>query len=304
MVAKGKHYTWERTWSSKEILSLIQNDKIVQAWMSRLFWMMKNSLKTNQVHFDCLNRQSKWVTLVLALSQICTGTCTHRQQKKGFHCLHHFQHALNGRVVLTWRNGFRARETDTITPPSIIGLREESKSPIRELEKCGADRWINSLKAEREGGKGDDREDRSETDCWSPLHLSDGMRIVKSQSHRASGGLRGGREGGFGAEGWQKWEMDFIKTAAWLSGFRPLLCFWPSVFRAGKVVCVLVCVRTGSVCYNDRWAIHCPPPEWPMPFHSRPGFISANVLLEEHHCPLSADWAGLGWTQLYRASPD
>lgn len=171
MVAKGKHYTWEGTWSSEEILSLIQNDKIVQAWMSRLFWILKNSLKINQVHFDCLNRQ-KWVTLVLAFSQICThtGTCTHTdKRKKGFHCLPHSQHVLNGRVVLTWRNSFRARELDTITPPSITALREERKSPIRELERCGADGWIDSLQAEREGGEEDDREDRKETDRWSPL---------------------------------------------------------------------------------------------------------------------------------------
>lgn len=90
---------------------------------------------------------------------------------------------------------------DTITPPSIIALREERESPIRELERCGADRWIDSLEAEGEGGRGDDREDRRETDCWSPLQLSDGMRIIKSQSHRANGGLRGRREGVFGAEG-------------------------------------------------------------------------------------------------------
>ena len=63
--------------------------------------------------------------------------------------------------MLTWRNGFRARELDTITPPSIIALREgrERKSPIRELERCGTDRWIDSLKAEGKGGRGDDRED-------------------------------------------------------------------------------------------------------------------------------------------------
>ena len=94
----------------------------------------------------------------LAPHQICihTGTCTHRQTerererrtKKGFHCLPHSQRVLNGRVVLTWRNSFRAREMDTITPPSIIALGGERESPIGELERCGADRWIDSLKAE------------------------------------------------------------------------------------------------------------------------------------------------------------
>ena len=37
---------------------------------------------------------------------------------------------------------------DTITPPSIIALGGERESPIGELERCGADRWIDSLKAE------------------------------------------------------------------------------------------------------------------------------------------------------------
>lgn len=73
----------------------------------------------------------------------------------------------------------------------------------------------------------------------------------------------------------------------------------------GKCVCVYscVCALAQSLMTGERFiAPPPPPPEWPMPFHSRPWFISANVLLEEHHCPLSADWAGLTWTQLYRAS--
>lgn len=64
--------------------------------------------------------------------------------------------------MLTWRNDLRARELDTITPPSITAPREgrERKSPIREVEGCGADRWMDSLQAEGEAGRGDDRVDK------------------------------------------------------------------------------------------------------------------------------------------------
>lgn len=71
--------------------------------------------------------------------------------------------------MLTWRNSFRAREVGTITPPSITALRGERESPIRELEGCGAERWIDSLEAEGEVGNVDDREDRGERGGWSPL---------------------------------------------------------------------------------------------------------------------------------------
>lgn len=172
MAAKGKHYTWEGTWSSEEILSLIQNDK-VQVWMSRLFWILKNSLKTDEAHFDCLNRQSKWVRLGLAPPQIHTHTGT-QKKKTALCCRAHFQHVLNGGVVLTWRNSFRAREVGTITPPSITALRGGRQSPIRELERCGADRWIDSPEAERQGGDGDDREDRGgERERETAGHCSD-----------------------------------------------------------------------------------------------------------------------------------
>lgn len=40
---------------------------------------------------------------------------------------------------------------DTITPPSIIAVREEGESPIRELQRRRAHRWIDSLEAEEKG---------------------------------------------------------------------------------------------------------------------------------------------------------
>lgn len=54
---------------------------------------------------------------------------------------------------------------DTITPPSIIALREERESLVGELQRCRADRWIDSLKAGEEGGKarGDDRKEVRQT---------------------------------------------------------------------------------------------------------------------------------------------
>lgn len=90
MATKGKHFPLEGTWSSKEILSPIQNDKIFQEIMSTLF------SKTNQVHFNSLKRQRTWATLVLLLSQIYThtGTCIHTQRQKT--ALPHKQHVLDG----------------------------------------------------------------------------------------------------------------------------------------------------------------------------------------------------------------
>lgn len=107
--------------------------------------------------------------------------------------------------------GFRAKEMDTITPPSIIALREEGESPIRELRTRRAHRWIDSLEAEEKGEEeeeGDDREDGRETDCgWSPLSLRDGMRIIKSRSHRVSSGLRG----------WERAEHRGGRSERWTS---------------------------------------------------------------------------------------
>lgn len=103
---------------------------------------LKNSLKSHQAHFDCL-KQPKQIGIP-GFSAFKKSSSLSTVNSRG---------VLNGEVVLTWRNSFKAGELDTITPPSITALREERESPVRELERCGADRWIDSLQAEGEGGK-------------------------------------------------------------------------------------------------------------------------------------------------------
>lgn len=64
--------------------------------------------------------------------------------------------------------------------------------------------------------------------------------VTQSQQWPQRGGNRGG---------WQKWEIDFIKTTAQWSRFRSLLHFCPSVFRAVSV-CVCVCW------FNLHWQVN------------------------------------------------
>lgn len=119
----------------------------------------KNSLKSHQAHFDCL-KQPK---------QIGNPGFGAFKKKKVPCCRPNSQGVSNGEAVLTWRKSLKAGELDTITPPSITAVREERESPVRELERYGAGRWIDSLQAEAGKKKKDDREDRRETDCWPLL---------------------------------------------------------------------------------------------------------------------------------------
>lgn len=78
------------------------------------------------------------------------------------------------------------------------------------------------------------------------------MRIIKSQSHRASGGLGGGGERDASerrGDRRERWTSSRLLPDG--QGSDCCSVSGPLVFRAGKSVCVFMCVRTGSIS-NDR----------------------------------------------------
>lgn len=92
-------------------------------------WIFENSLKTNQTHFDCLNRPSQWVNLSFS-----TDKFAHIQEHVHTHTNTHIQAFPKWSSSDDLQEGFRAKGMDTITPPSIIALREERKSNQRVTE--------------------------------------------------------------------------------------------------------------------------------------------------------------------------
>lgn len=59
--SQGQMLYLRGTWSSKELLSFIQYDKMVHAWMSRLFWIFFKEQLENQSRIFWLLKQGKWM---------------------------------------------------------------------------------------------------------------------------------------------------------------------------------------------------------------------------------------------------
>lgn len=226
---------------------------------------------------------------------------------------------LNGEVVLTWRNSFKAGELDTITPPSITALREERESPVRELERCGADRWIDSLQAEGEGGK---------KEGWQRGQKRDRLLVAALTKWRDEG-KEINKESVTQSEWWPQRGGKGRNRSNWVTEVRdglhqdccpmvrvqavvPLVSLFLPLGSGKMCLCVSVCVWVGAhgrtfSLSNDTWAIHRPPMRATnaLAHYTRPWSILANVLLKKHHCPLltALDWPKHSFTELCWSAP-